>query len=200
MYKIFGIFSIFFLASCATAPPSSPNNLCGIFDEYPRWYRASVATEEKWGLLPEVGLSFIFRESSFQSDAKPPRYYFLGFIPWGRTSSAYGYAQITDQAWQDYTDDTGSSWFKRRNDFEDAMDFIGWYNDRTNRVLGINKNDAYNLYLVYYEGLGGYRTGNWRTNEDVKRYAREVQERTAYYGEQLSSCRSSLKSYPWQIF
>tara|TARA_B100001250_G_scaffold413949_1_gene449914 strand:+ start:405 stop:1007 length:603 start_codon:yes stop_codon:yes gene_type:complete len=200
LYKLLVIYFLFFLAGCASAPPSSPNNLCGIFTEYPRWYRTAVSTEQRWGLLPEVGLSFIFRESSFDHDAKPPRYYFLGLIPWGRTSSAYGYAQITDDAWQDYIKDTGSSWFKRRDDFEDAMDFIGWYNDRSSRLLGINKNDAYNLYLVYYEGLGGYRSGNWKTNDDVKRYASEVKERTDAYGEQLSGCRANLKSYPWQIF
>ena len=37
-----------------------------------------------------VLMAFVHHESSFRSDARPPREYILGFIPWGRVSSAKG--------------------------------------------------------------------------------------------------------------
>ena len=41
-----------------------------------------------------------------------------------------------------------------RDDFNDAIDFIGWYNDQSSRRSKISKSDAYNLYLAYHEGQG----------------------------------------------
>ena len=38
--------------------------------------------------------------------------------------------------------------FVRRNDMGDALDFIGWYNDTSNKRLGLSKSDAYSLYLA----------------------------------------------------
>ena len=44
-----------------------------------------------------------------------------------------------------------------RDDFGDTIDFIGWYNNVSNEQLGIDKQDAFRLYLAYHEGHGGYR-------------------------------------------
>ena len=54
---------------------------------------------------------------------------------------------------------------------EDALDFIGWYNHRTRRQLGIPLTDAQRLYLAYHEGQGGYRRGTWRDKPKVQRAA-----------------------------
>ena len=187
------------LTGCASLPPASPHDACRIFSGNLRWYRAVIAAEDRWNLPPGVALSFVYRESSYRANARPPRQYLLGVIPWGRISDAFGYAQITDAAWEDYLADTGKGRLAARNDFSDAIDFIGWYNDRSHRVLGIEKNDAYHLYIAYYEGLGGYRTGAWKNNDDVKRYAQEVRERSAMHADQLEVCKSRLKTRPWQV-
>ena len=100
------------------------------------------------------------------ADAKPPRKRVLG-IPLGRSSSAYGYAQATDEAWSDYKKSTGRR-FVKRSDFGDAIDFIGWYNHRSNKRLGLRKNDTYNLYLAYYNGHTGYAKGAWKKSATIK--------------------------------
>jgi hypothetical protein len=39
-----------------------------------------------------VQMAIMKQESAFVADARPPRDWFLGFIPLGRPSSAYGLA------------------------------------------------------------------------------------------------------------
>ncbi len=184
------------LAGCATAPPSRPDNLCAIFQEKPAWWKAAKKAERKWRLPVPVGMAFIHRESSFRSDAKPPRKRFLGVLPGRRSSSAFGYAQATDEAWKDYRKATGAR-FAERDDIADALDFIGWYNDRSHRKLGIAKNDAYRLYLAYYSGPGGYARGTWRGNSAVQGYAKKVVDRTKRYSNQLGRCEGRLKKRWW---
>ena len=82
------------LAGCATAPPSNPDNICAIFREKPDWHDAALKVQKKWGAPVPIPMAMMYQESSFKQDAVPPRYYFLGLIPWGRVSSAYGYAQV----------------------------------------------------------------------------------------------------------
>ena len=55
-------------------------------------------------------------------------------------------------------------WFKQRNDFNDAVDFIGWYNNKSVKELGISRDDARALYLAYHEGIAGFKKGNHRSN------------------------------------
>ena len=93
-------------------------------------------------------------------------------MPWRRSSSAYGYAQATNEAWKDYKKDTGRR-FVQRDDFADAIDFIGWYNDRSHKRLKLRKNDAYRLYLAYYNGHTGYSQGRWRKVQYDKRLRKE---------------------------
>ena len=64
------VFSLL-LSSCAVSPPSKTSNICDIFDEKRSWYRASLKTEKKWGIAPEVTMAFIKHESSYQQGAKP---------------------------------------------------------------------------------------------------------------------------------
>lgn len=176
------------LFGCANKPPAHPDNLCSIFDEKRGWLKAARKTEKKWGTPVYVAMAFVHRESSYVADARPPRKRLLGVVPWRRLSSAYGYAQATDQAWQDYEAET-RRWFVDRDDFDDALDFIGWYNHRAHRKLGIAKTDAYNLYLAYYSGLTGYAQGHWRKSRTVQGYARKVQAQSERYRTQLRRCQ-----------
>ena len=85
--------SISLLSSCATPPPTNPENICEIFREHRSWYFAAKDVRERWGVPIHVPISMMYQESSFKHNALPPRDYLLGFIPWGRVSTAYGYSQ-----------------------------------------------------------------------------------------------------------
>lgn len=93
--------------------------------------------QQRWGAPVQVPMAMMYQESSFKHDALPPRYYFLGFIPWGRVSSAYGYAQAKDETWADYKREAGG-WGASRDDFADALDFMGWYIQKSQRVNGVS--------------------------------------------------------------
>jgi hypothetical protein len=184
------------LNACASNPPARPDNLCEIFDEKSSWYKHARAAERQWGMPVPVGMAFIHKESSYRSDARPDRERLLWVIPWKRPSSAFGYAQATNEAWSDYMSATGGGWLTTRDDMRDALDFVGWYNDRSHRKLGIPMTDAYHLYIAYYVGPTGYAKGGWRNDGRVKGYARRVAERAAHYEAQLKRCAAELEK-PW---
>ncbi len=179
------------VAGCSSSPPQRPDDLCAVFHEKPGWYHDARAMEREWGVPIHVGMAFVHKESSYVSDARPPRDRLLWVIPWTRPSSAYGYAQATNEAWQDYRRDTRRRLADRAS-FEDAMDFIGWYNHRSASMLGIALDDPYHLYLAYYEGPSGYRRGAWRSKPAVKGYAHKVASRAARYQAQLARCEDDL--------
>lgn len=179
------------LVGCASAPPSSPENLCEIFREKPDWHRAALAAEKKWGVPPQVPMAMMYQESSFRHDARPPRYYFLGIIPWGRVSSAYGYAQAKDETWADYKKEAGS-WTASRSDFGDSIDFMGWYINKSQRLNSVSKWDAYGQYLNYHEGWTGYRKRSYDSKGWLKGVASKVQSRAERFGAQYRGCKDSL--------
>ncbi|MGI3036140.1 hypothetical protein [Vibrio diabolicus] len=179
------------LAGCATAPPKQQNNLCEIFREKSGWYDDAKDMEEKWGTPIHVAMAIIKQESSFRHDAKPPKDYLLGFIPWGRVSSAYGYAQAQDPAWEDFQDATGQG--GSRTNFDDSMMFVGWYTNETRRQLGISLWDPYSQYLAYHEGRGGYKRGTYKRKPSLLKVARRVEQTAKTYGWQLKQCRQELE-------
>ncbi|NKB97280.1 MAG: hypothetical protein GKR90_02100 [Pseudomonadales bacterium] len=174
------------LGSCTANPPNRTNDVCAVFEQKSGWLKAARKAERKWGMPVHIGMAFVNRESSYVANAKPPRRRLLGLVPWTRLSSAYGYAQATDEAWTDYEKET-DRWFTDRDNFSDAMDFVGWYNHRTHKALGIAKSDVFRLYLAYYTGLSGYRKGHWRS-ERIQGYARKVQQQSKEYARQLQRC------------
>jgi len=183
------------LAACTSAPPQSQDNLCAIFDEYPQWYDAAKESEERWGTPPHILMSFVKHESAFVDDAKPPRDWFL-FIPLPRGSSAEGYAQAQDEAWDEYQDENGGL-FKSRSDMEDALDFIGWYNHLSSETLGISKWDPKQMYLAYHEGRGGYARGSYNAKPEVVRLADRVDWQAREYGAQLLQCEDRFRCRHW---
>lgn len=178
---------VLMVAGCATTPPQSTENICHIFDEYPSWYDHAKRSEDRWGTPIAIQMSFVHQESSFRHNVRPPRERFLGFIPLPRSSSAYGYAQAQDPAWNDYTDTAGRRG-ARRSDLRDALDFIGWYNDISHRRLNLAKTDAERLYLAYHEGHGGYSRGTYRSKPQLQATARRVSQRADTYAAQLATC------------
>ena len=183
--------SLMLLAACTTTPPARPDDICHIFNEKPHWYKAARKAEKRWGAPIPVLMAFTHKESSYVAKAKPPRGKMLWVIPWRRPSSAYGYAQATDAAWKDYQKATHSP-FADRDDFADAMDFIGWYNQGSQRRLGLKMNDAFGLYLAYHEGRSGYASGKWKGKKQLLSRARRVERRAANYRNQYQGCAASL--------
>lgn len=181
------------LAGCATAPPRQPADVCAIFDEKDDWYRAARAAEVRWQSPVPVLMAFMHQESGFVHDAKPPRRKLLWFIPWTRPSSAYGYAQATNEAWSDYVDATGGL-FADRDDFADAVDFIGWYNSVSVQQLGLAPDDVYALYLAYHEGRGGYARGTFTDKAWLQATALRVAMRADDYARQRAQCADRLEA------
>jgi hypothetical protein len=182
---------ILVLAGCSTAPPQNINNVCSIYDEYYDWYLAADAVYEKWRVPQHVTMAFIHQESKFIDDARPPWEWFLWIIPTGRASSAFGYAQALDGTWLEYQRQTGN-WGADRDEFEDAVDFIGWYNHKTLVRNRVDPHDAYSLYLAYHEGQGGFERGTYKKKKWLLNVARKVEKRSRMYQQQLQGCKSEL--------
>jgi len=181
------------VAGCsATRPPQRPDDACAIFREKKDWYRDAAEARDRWGVPIPIQLAFVRQESSFVGDAKPPRRKILGFIPGRRASNAVGYAQALESTWNEYRKATGSRGADR-DEFGDAVDFIGWYNSRSSQLCGIPKDDAYGLYLAYHEGPTGYRRGTHRRKAWLLGTAERVATRAARYDSQLARCENSLK-------
>ena len=189
--KAFGAAALLLgLSACASSqvgPPSNTENACTIVTERSDWYEAARNSAKKWKAPTPVILAIIWRESSFRPDAQTPREYALGVVPWGRQSSAYGFAQAIDGTWEWYQDDHGGDDADREN-FADAADFVGWYMNKTRKKLGVKTSDARQQYLAYHEGHGGFRTGKWRQKAFLVKASRQVARMAARYDAQLRGC------------
>ncbi|MBV4397234.1 hypothetical protein KU392_08235 [Advenella alkanexedens] len=179
------------LSACSTTPPANPENICEIFREKPSWHEAALDAKEKWGVPVHVPMAMMYQESTFRHDAKPPKDYLLGIIPWGRVSSAYGYAQAKDEVWSDYRKET-NRWSPDRDDFSDALDFMGWYMSKAQKVNGVSKWDAYAQYLNYHEGWTGYRNGTHQSKKWLLNTAQKVKDRASRYSAQYAACSGNL--------
>ena len=179
------------LASCASSPPRSVADICDIFEGRRSWYNAAKDSEQRWGVPVAVNMAFIYQESSFRARAKPERTRFLWILPGPRPSSAYGYAQALDETWEEYEQTSGNRRASRSN-FGDAIDFVGWYNSKSNRMSRISRDDARNLYYAYHEGNGGYQRGSYRDKQWLIDAADRVQSNSSRFSVQLDSCRRDL--------
>lgn len=187
------------IQGCATTPPANVENICAIFEEKSNWYKAAKKSRDRWGTPIHVQMSIIRQESTFKFDARPPRKKLLGFIPWKRPSNAYGYAQALESTWAAYKRDTGRR-FADRDDFKDAIDFVGWYTHQSQKLVGISKWDPYNQYLAYHEGQGGWKRNSFRNKRWLKDTARLVDYRAKEWGAQLDRCEANLEDDGWWIF
>ncbi|MBQ9275167.1 MAG: transglycosylase SLT domain-containing protein [Succinivibrio sp.] len=178
--------TVLLLGGCSSSPPSNPGDLCSIFQEKDDWYVAAHKVHEKYGVPINVAMSIMAQESGFKADAKPPMRWFL-FIPYGRASDAYGYAQALGSTWDQYVKEEGS-FFSDRDDFADALDFIGWYMSKTSKQNNVPLGDAYRQYLNYHEGWGGYARGSYKGKDWLIKVARKVEQRSETYRTQLLHC------------
>ncbi|MBC8379924.1 MAG: hypothetical protein ACI8TV_000086 [Porticoccaceae bacterium] len=179
------------LSSCSTYQPTKIDDICKIFWGETDWYEDARAAHNRWGTPITVMMAIMKQESSFRADVRPDRPRFL-FIPLPRKSSAYGYAQAQDPAWNDYKKATGNRGHDR-DDFRDAINFIGWYTNKSHRRLGISKSDPFRQYLAYHEGWGGYSRGSFNKKPQLLNIAAKVKGQTEIYNAQLVRCRPELE-------
>ena len=182
---------LFFVAACGGgdnySAPRNLDNACSIVNERPAYLSAMKRTERRWGVPIAVQMATIYQESKFIGNARTPVQYSLGVIPMGRQSSAYGYSQALDGTWDDYKKARGS-WGARRDDIDDATDFMGWYFNASRDELGISLSDTRNQYLAYHEGRTGYRRGSYRSKGWLLKVSNDVASRAITYDAQLRSC------------
>jgi len=185
------------LVGCSsTAPPRNQENLCSIFQEKKGWHKDALAMEKRWNVPVHVPMAMMYQESSFRHDARPPKKYLMGIIPWGRVSSAYGYSQALDGTWGEYKKATGHT-FASRDDFGDAIDFMGWYIRRTNKINRVPVTDANAVYLNYHEGWTGYKRRSYTKKKWLVQVARKVGNRSNTYRAQYQGCKGRLDRGFW---
>ncbi len=179
------------LWGCSTYQPRNVDNICHIFLGETDWYEAARDAQGQWGTPIFVMMAIMHQESRFVDDAQPDRPWLLGIIPLPRDSSAYGYAQAQDAVWEEYQQLRGNSGADR-DDFEDAIDFIGWYTHGSQKRLKVSKWDAYGQYLAYHEGRGGYERKTYNDKPWLKLVANKVKRRALQYNQQLKTCKAEL--------
>jgi len=191
--------SLLCLAACAGTPPRHLDNICHIFDEKNGWYKHARRASKKWNIPIATNMAFMHQESRFVAKAKPPRKKILGFIPGARKSSAYGYSQAKKDTWNWYKKSSGHRGADR-NDFDDAIDFVAWYNNVSVKRNNISRKDPYALYLAYHEGHGGYSRGSYKSKKWLRNVALKVAKRSHRYDAQLKKCEDRFKSFWWWPF
>ena len=187
--KTFLIFflSIFMFITSCVGIPKNQEDACSILKQKKSWRSALKKTQRKWGVSAGMQLAFIKTESNFRSTARTERKYFLGLIPSGRISSAYGYSQALDGTWNEYKKRTGNR-YHRRSNFAHSTNFIGWYVDKSSKSLGISKNNAYLHYLAYHQGQAGFKTGAYRTKSGLLKVAKKTAYNKKIFDRQLKKC------------
>ena len=176
------------ISSCRHKVPNNINNICEIFSDKYRCQKYAKNSQNKWGTPIHVQMAILFQESGFKHDAKPDRKKVLGFIPWKRKSSAYGYAQVLTTTWNEYKKQTKNRGADR-DSFKDAIDFVGWYTYETNKQIKVSKWDAYSQYLAYHEGRGGFTRKTYNSKKWLIDVAKKVDKNSRVYSAQLKTCQ-----------
>jgi len=192
----FYIIILLFISGCSSIPKNTSDS-CSIFKERYFWYKHAKKSEQKWGTPVYLQLAIINMESGFDWLAKPPRQKIFKVIPFKRPSSSFGYSQAVKGTWKQYKDETGNK-YATRTRFKDSVDFIGWYTNKSQKILKVSKNDAFKQYIAYHEGWGNYK--NYKKNKKVINLAKRVEKQSNAYKRQLSDCKNSLSTNKYIIF
>ena len=188
---------IFLLISACSSIPKNTSDSCSIFSERYLWYKHAKKTERKWGTPISLQLAIIKMESDFDWLAKPPRNKLFKVIPYKRKSSSLGYSQAVKGTWEQYQNETKNP-LATRVRFKDSVDFIGWYTNKTEKILKISKKDSFRHYIAYHEGWGNYK--NYKNNAKVISLAKRVELQTKKYKKQLIDCKNRLNRNKYIIF
>ena len=194
--KLIFLFLFFFIFSCSSIPKNTADG-CSIFSERYLWYKHAKKAEQKWGTPIYIQLAFIKMESDFDWLARPERLKIFKIIPYRRPSSSFGYSQAVKGTWKQYKEETNNQ-LATRTRFKDSVDFIGWYTNKTEKLLKISKKDAFRQYIAYHEGWGNYK--KYKEKPKVILLAKKVQQQSDKYKSQLNKCSKSLNRKKYIIF
>lgn len=186
-------------AGCAPNDVNKNHDVCYIYKKNYDWYRSVIKVEKKYGIKSSTIMAIVAQESNYKYNARPPRNYILGIIPWGYKSTAVGYAQVINGAWADYLKENPGL-FKSRIRFKNAVDFIGWYLDKGSKKLKVSKNNVEALYLIYHQGISGYQKHEEKKNAKLRLISRQVAQRAKAYDQQFQACSSKLLLWHWLYF
>mgnify|MGYP001385595468 CR=1 FL=1 len=194
--KLLFIFLFFLISACSSIPKNTADG-CSIFYEKYFWYKHTKKTEKKWGVPIYIQLAVIKTESDFNWLAKPKRLKLFKVIPYKRPSSSFGYSQAVKGTFKQYKNETGNK-LARRTRFKDSVDFIGWYMNKTEKILKIPKTDVYRQYIAYHEGWGNYK--NYKNNKKVIILAKRVTAQAEKYRKQIKQCQRKLNRKKYIIY
>ena len=194
--KLLFIFLFFLISACSSIPKNTADG-CSIFSERYFWYKHAKKVEKKWETPIYIQLAFIKMESDFDWLAKPARQKIFKIIPFKRPSSSLGYSQAVKGTWEQYKKETNNK-LATRVRFKDSVNFIGWYTDKTEKLLKISKKDAFRQYIAYHEGWGNYK--NYKKKQKVILLAKKVQQQADKYRLQLKKCQKKLNRNKYIIF
>ena len=192
---IFFITSLF-LISCSSIP-KYPENACKIFGQNYLWYKSIKKSSDTYNVPIHIILAFVNKESGFNRWAKPPRKKIFKVVPYKRPSSSFGYSQAVKKTWELYKSETDNP-LALRTRFKDSVMFIGWYVNKSNKILKIPKKDAYRQYLAYYKGWGDYK--NYSKDKKAIIYAKSTKEIASTYKKQLVRCKDKLSGKKYIIY
>ncbi|MED7788744.1 transglycosylase SLT domain-containing protein [Francisella sp. 19X1-34] len=154
---------------------------CEILAQHPSWKKPLKMAQDKYKLPPAFAMAIIYQESRFDANAK------------SKYSSAYGYAQAVDGTWKHFQQDVNSN--AKRNNFNDSVQFIGWYMAQLSKSLKISMSDSKNLYMAYMLGATGfkrYKAGTFKNKAKIqedKKIAEKVSNYTKAYQSQFKNCK-----------
>lgn len=173
MSKIFNfkylllVISIIIISSCSEKTQVNDNmGACEILAQHSSWKKSLKTAQQNYNLPPAFAMAIIYQESRFNADAK------------SKYSSAYGYAQAIDGTWKHFQQDVKSN--AKRNNFDDSVQFIGWYMSQLSKSLKLRMTDSKNLYMAYMLGATGfkrYQAGTFKNKaklEEDKKIATKV--------------------------
>ena len=194
--RIFLILSLLSFSACSSIPSNTADG-CSIFSERYLWYKFAKKTEKKWGTPIYIQLAIIKMESDFDWLAKPERNKIFKIIPYKRPSSSFGYSQAVKGTWKQYKKETNNP-LAIRNRFKDSVDFIGWYTNKSSKILKISKEDPFRQYIAYHEGWGNYK--HYKRNKKVINLAKKVKGYSEIYKKQLTKCKKKLSRKKFIIY
>ena len=194
--KLIFLFLFFFIFSCSSIPKNTADG-CSIFSERYLWYKHAKKAEQKWGTPIYLQLAFIKMESDFDWLARPERLKIFKVIPYRRPSSSLGYSQAVEGTWKQYKEETNNK-LATRTRFKDSVDFIGWYTNKTEKILKISKKDVFRQYIAYHEGWGNYK--KYKEKPKIILLAKKVQQQSDKYKSQLNKCSKSLNRKKYIIY
>lgn len=154
---------------------------CEILNDHPGWAKSLKKAEDTYKLPPAFAMGVMYQESRFKSNAKA-----VG-------SSAYGYAQAINSTWKHFQEDVKAN--ARRDNFDDSVQFMGWYMAQLAKSAKLKMSESENLYMAYMLGATGfkrYKAGTFKNKAKIiedKKLAKKVKNFTSLYKSQLKKCK-----------